>query len=184
MLSMAQENDKSFLEGKIVADFGCGPRGSLVWANSALLRIGIDILADKYADHFKANIISHGMLYIKLSEKVIPIPSDFVDILFTLNALDHVEDFETICNELIRIIKPGGDFIGSFNLEEPPTICEPQKLTENIIKEKLLNYLEVKSYRITSRGPDENLYAPFFNGNLHYEEGQFGFLWVRAKKKS
>ena len=42
MLAMAEESNDDFLEGKIVADFGCGPRGSLVWANSALLRIGID----------------------------------------------------------------------------------------------------------------------------------------------
>ena len=28
MLGIAQEKDDSFLAGKIVADFGCGPRGS------------------------------------------------------------------------------------------------------------------------------------------------------------
>jgi hypothetical protein len=30
MLAMAEEDDTSFLSNKIVADFGCGPRGSLV----------------------------------------------------------------------------------------------------------------------------------------------------------
>ena len=46
MLAMAEEPTADFLAGKIVAAFGCGPRGSLVWAPNALLRIGIDVLAD------------------------------------------------------------------------------------------------------------------------------------------
>src|SRR5665647_907150 len=76
MLAMAEESSDDFLKGKIVADFGCGPRGSLVWARSALLRIGIDVLADRYADEFTENITSHGMIYLKSTEYVIPLPSD------------------------------------------------------------------------------------------------------------
>ena len=41
LLAIAEEPSDDFLSGKIVADFGCGPRGSLVWASSALLRIGM-----------------------------------------------------------------------------------------------------------------------------------------------
>ena len=85
MLAMAEETTDDFLKGKVVADFGCGPRGSLVWASSALLRIGIDVLVDQYADEFTDTIISHEMIYLKSTEKVIPLPSGFVDIMFTLN---------------------------------------------------------------------------------------------------
>jgi len=182
MLAMAEESSDDFLNGKIVADFGCGPRGSLVWASSAFLRIGIDVLADIYADEFTDNITSHGMIYLKSTENVIPMPSDFVDVMFTLNAIDHVDNFTSMCKEIIRVLKPGGLFIGSFNLEEPASFCEPQQLNEKIIRENLLNYLEVQSYRITKKGPEEDLYAPFFDGKLSYELGQEGFLWVRAIK--
>lgn len=184
MLAMAEESSDDFLEGKIVADFGSGPRGSLVWASSALVRIGIDVLADRYADEFTDNITSHGMIYLKSTEKVIPLPTDFVDIMFTLNAIDHVDNFSGICDEIVRVLKPGGEFIGSFNLEEPPSHCEPQQLNERIIKENLLNKLEVKSYRITKKGPKANQYLPFFEGNLSYKPGQEGILWVRARKPS
>ena len=177
-------SNDDFLSGKIVADFGCGPRGSLVWASSALLRIGIDVLADRYADEFTDNIVSHGMIYLKCTEDVIPLPSDFVDIMFTLNAMDHVDNFPVTCKEIIRVLKPGGEFIGSFNLEEPHSTCEPQQLNEWTIKENLLNELEVQSYRITKKGPKEDLYAPFFDGVLSYEAGQEGYLWVRARKPS
>ncbi len=182
MLAIADEPDDNFLQGKIVADFGCGPRGSLAWARSAALRIGIDVLADRYADEFTSNIISHEMIYLKSTENVVPLPSGFVDILFTLNAIDHVDNFSIMCAEIIRVIKPGGQFIGSFNLEEPASPCEPQTLNKEIIKEKLLNNLDVHSYRVTKKGPPENIYAPFFNGELSYESGQEGVLWVRASK--
>lgn len=36
MLAMAEENSESFIENKIIADFGCGPCGSLAWAESAI----------------------------------------------------------------------------------------------------------------------------------------------------
>ena len=182
MLAMAEETTDDFLKGKIVADFGCGPRGSLVWAGSALLRIGIDVLADRYADEFTGNIISHGMIYVKSTELVIPLPSGFVDILFTLNAMDHVDNFAHMCNEILRVLKPGGEFIGSFNLEEPASSCEPQQLNEKVIKEDLLSKLEVQSYRMAEKGPKENPYAPFFNGSLSYRPGEEGFLWCRARK--
>jgi len=182
MLAMAEETSDVFLTGKIVADFGCGPRGSLVWAQSALLRVGIDVLADRYADLFTDNMISHGMIYLKSTEKIIPLPSDFIDVMFTLNAMDHVDDFPSMCREILRVIKPGGLFIGSFNLGEPPTPSEPQRLDEEMIKYNLIDKLELLSYRITKKGPVENIYSPFFNGNLTYRDGQEGILWIRAKK--
>ena len=162
MLGMAEESSDSFIKGKVIADFGCGPRGSLVWASAALSRIGIDVLADSYADEFTDNITSHGMIYLKSTEYVIPLPSDFVDIMFTLNALDHVDNFSDMCNEIIRVLKPGGEFIGSFNLEEPASLCEPQQLNEKIIQENLLNSLEIQSYRISKKGPIGNIYSSFF----------------------
>jgi SAM-dependent methyltransferase len=187
MLGMAGESDADFLAGKIVADFGCGPRGSLVWASPARMRIGIDVLADRYADEFTSSILSHGMVYLKSTEHVIPLPSDFVEVMFTLNAMDHVDNFSAMCREIVRVIKPGGLFIGSFNLEEPALPTEPQRLTEAVIKEHLLDHLEVQSYRVTGKPKatsvaPADVYAPFFNGDLSYTAGEEGYLWVRAKK--
>ena len=183
MLAMAGETSNDFVRGKIIADFGCGPRGSLVWAESAIVRIGIDVLADRYAEEFKDNIISHRMIYLKSTEKVIPLPSGFVDIMFSVNAIDHVDDFEIICDEIIRVLRSGGEFIGSFNLEEPPTIYEPQQLNEKIIKKYLLNKMEIKCLRTSRKGPEGNQYAPLLNDEiLSYKPGEEGILWVRAEK--
>lgn len=183
MLGMAQENNQNFLKNKIVADFGCGPRGSLKWINSANIKIGIDVLVDKYISHFKSNIISHDMIYVQSNEDTIPLPSNYIDILFTLNAIDHVDHFDIMAKEIVRIIKPNGEFIGSFNLNEPTSACEPQSLTEEIIEKYLLSYFSIKSYRITNAVPHSNRYDLFFNGNLHYDKGEVATLWVRAIKK-
>jgi SAM-dependent methyltransferase len=183
MLAMAEEPNDRFLKGKIVGDFGCGPRGSLAWARSALLRLGIDVLVDRYADEFTDNLVSHGMVYVKSTESVIPIPTGYVDVMFTLNAMDHVDDFPAMCCEIVRVIKPGGLFVGSFNLHEPPSKCEPQTLSEQVIRDHLLDRLEVISYRITEMGPPEDQYGAFFRGELSYQAGRKGFLWVKARKR-
>ena len=181
MLGMAGENNENFLKNKIVADFGCGPRGSLKWLKSATIKIGTDVLVDKYVDIFYSNIISHEMIYLKCTESAIPIPSDYIDILFTLNAIDHVDSFEKMSKEIVRIIKPGGEFIGSFNLNEPATTCEPESLSEEIVKKELLSYFTIKSYRISGFSGN-NRYEPFIKGKLHYEKGEIATLWVRAVK--
>jgi len=181
MLAIAEEPDDSFLEGKIIADFGCGPRGSLLWAKSAKLRFGIDVLAERYAEEFRDNIITHNMVYLKSTETTIPLPSKIINVMFTLNAIDHVNNFPVICAEIIRVIKPGGLLIASFNLEEPVSKAEPQKLTEQIIKKHLLNFFKIISYRITAK-ESKDIYEPFFSGNLSYQKGQEGILWVKAVK--
>ena len=188
MPAMAEESSDDFIEGKIVADFGCGPKGSLVWASKAHLRIGIDVPADRYAEEFFDNFVSHGIVYLKSTEKVIPLPSNYVDILFTLNAMDHVDCFSDMCSEIIRVIKPGGEFIGSFNLEEFPTPSEPQRLNVHMIQQHSQDKLEVRSYRITGLNASRyssnfDRYAPLLDGAvLPYKTGQEGVLWVRARK--
>lgn len=37
-----------FYAGKSIVDIGCGPRGSLEWANNASSRVGYDPLAKEY----------------------------------------------------------------------------------------------------------------------------------------
>jgi SAM-dependent methyltransferase len=180
MLAMAEENDERFIDQKIIADFGCGPQGTLTWAKSAKARIGIDVLADAYSDF---DIRNHDMIYITCTENSIPLPSNYVDVLFTMNAIDHVSHLEHICAEIVRILAPGGSFIGSFNLLEPPTFSEPQTLTEDRIKTVLLRRLRVASYRTAKRSSSGSVYQNFYDGNINPATLDRGdFLWVRAIK--
>jgi len=184
MLAMAGEPDDAFISKKVIGDLGCGPRGSLVWAEKARLRFGIDVLNDLYIDEFKECMLAHNMIYLKSTEQVIPLPNDFFDILFTLNAIDHVDHFQVMCDEVLRVLKPGGEFIASFNLNEPASATEPQCLTEEKISNALLSKMDIKNYRLSHKPKEGNPYQPFFDGNENYIEGEVGILWVRASKKS
>jgi len=185
ILAVAGEEDEGFLADKVVADFGCGPRGSLSWAENAGRRIGIDVLAERYQKAFPYELAKHGMEYITCSEQEIPLPSKTVDILSTVNALDHVRNLDAMCSEIRRIIKPGGLLIGSFNLNHRPTRAEPQLLTERRLDELLFTGFSIEQRRLSAPGKvksGENLYAPFYTGNLRNPAEGPAFLWVRARK--
>ena len=179
MLAMANEKNFQFLRDKIVADFGCGPRGSLSWAISASRRIGIDVLAEKYQVF---GLEHHHMEYCQSSETKIPLDDESIDVLFSLNSLDHVNHFELMCREILRILKPGGHFIGSINLDESATFAEPQQLTEELVDEHLLNYLKVVSKQIAPKGPREDEYIHLLNDVPEPDKVNARILWVRGEK--
>jgi SAM-dependent methyltransferase len=178
MLAIAGEQSLDFLQDKIVADFGCGPCGSLCWAKPARVRIGIDVLADAYT---RLGIARHDTCYVCATETSIPLPSNYVDVLFTVNAMDHVNKFGVMCDELLRILAPGGEVIGSFNLHERPTPCEPQMLSEELVNDRLLEPLDVVSYRVAPKGPADDTYGHFF-GRTRDASPDHQLLWVRARK--
>jgi ubiquinone/menaquinone biosynthesis C-methylase UbiE len=186
MVGVAGAEDESDFEGKIVADFGCGPRGSLAWCKGASMRFGIDVLADIYAEHFENALREHETIYVRSTESYIPMPSDSVDVLITINSLVHVDNLAEMSAELVRILKPGGLFLGSFNLEEPANEAEPQCLNEAILTDVLFRHLEVESVRITDQHEGyANRYEPFLSGmELTYSKGEEGILWMRGTKPS
>ncbi len=183
ILSILEETP-DFFDDKVVADFGCGPRGSLTWMNSARERIGIDVLSKEYLSEFGAEILSHNMVYVTSNERYIPIPAGYIDCLITINALDHVTNLSDMCEELKRILKPGGLLIASFNLFEPKTECEPQTLTEKNLKNYLLSDFDIDSYRL-SRMDEKDTYVNLKAG-IYVDEPDGSYpcgLWVKARKK-
>jgi len=187
MLGMAQEQSDIFLKDKVVVDFGCGPRGSLVWTKVPKLRIGVDVLADKYFDCFDNEMVNDDYIYVKSTEKRIPIPTEFVDVVYTMNSMDHTDNFEIMLCELLRILKTGGEFIGSFNMNEPPTLNEPQTLTFDLIEKTLFPKLRIEHRLVAFNGnflhPKIGTYDLFFD-DVHEKPSEKDkcILWVRGKK--
>ena len=182
MLSIAQEKDDFFLENKVVADFGCGPRGSLKWMKSPAIKIGIDVLANQYIEEFGEELIQHDMIYVTSTEQYIPLPKESVDCLYTINSLDHVNNLEVMSKEILRILKPDGLLLASFNLNEPSTECEPLTLTEEKLTYYLLKNFEIETYRLARQGK-QNIYENMESGHLVQDiAGERAVLWVKAKK--
>jgi hypothetical protein len=86
-----------------------------------------------------------------------------------------------MCGELIRILAPGGELIGSFNIGEPATVEEPQSLKEADVRHHLLRHLDIVSYRVAKPGPQGDAYRHFFDDSPSPVSTPY-YLWARARK--
>jgi len=99
-----------------------------------------------------------------------------------MNAMDHVAHFSAMAAEIVRVIAPGGLFVGAFNMGEPPTFSEPQTLTEDIVGDKLLRHLDVDLARRAARGPVGDAYQYIREGGGPVPQGEYLFC-VKARKR-
>ena len=158
MMDMGDVRDLAFFEDKICLDIGCGPKGSLTWLTNARYAIGLDPLVESYTEF---GIRHHSMLYLKARVEEIPLPSAYVDVVFSMNSLDHVDDLQSACREIRRVLKPGGHFIGSLNLEEPPTSTEPWTLSEDLLHELLFAEWNREFYKVRPKVQGQGQFAPY-----------------------
>jgi ubiquinone/menaquinone biosynthesis C-methylase UbiE len=158
MLAMGNLQDASLFEGKICLDIGCGPKGSLTWLTNAAAVMGLDPLAESY---MRFGIERHNMVYLHARAEQIPFPSHYVDVVFSMNSLDHVDQLDEACKEIRRILKPGGYFIASLNLNEPPTATEPWSLSAEYLNKHLFDSWEQQFYKIRPKLNDPGHFGPY-----------------------
>jgi ubiquinone/menaquinone biosynthesis C-methylase UbiE len=123
--------NKSYYKHKRILDIGCGPRGSLEWADNALQRIGLDPLAKSYKE---LGIGKHKMLYIASPAENIPFADEYFDIVTSFNSLDHVDHIDKTIEEIIRVTKPGGFFLLLTDVNHKSTPTEPISFSWDILE--------------------------------------------------
>lgn len=116
---------------KKVLDVGCGPRGSLEWADNTSERIGIDPLANKYVRMEGKN---HKMNYINSGAESMPFDDEYFDFVSSLNSLDHVENLGLCIKEIKRVVKKGGSFLLISDIHSFPTVAEPSNFNWDIAR--------------------------------------------------
>jgi FkbM family methyltransferase len=158
MMAMGDIENPSVFDDKICLDVGCGPMGSMTWLTNARAAIGLDPLVESYRQF---GIERHRMLYLGARAEQIPLPTHYVDVVFSMNSLDHVDDFANACAEIRRILKPGGWFIGSLNLDEPPTSTEPWTLTEALLRKHLFAKWHPEYYKIRPKIDSQGYFGPY-----------------------
>ena len=151
MMRMGGVDDISFFDGLVCLDIGCGPMGSLTWLSGAKAALGLDPLAEEY---MQFSLEEHDMIYLKSRAEEIPLPSSYVDVVFSMNSLDHVDNLAATCQEIRRVLRPGGYFIASLNLDEPPTPAEPWSLTEDLLATILFVDWERQYYEVRPKLDD------------------------------
>jgi SAM-dependent methyltransferase len=122
--------DRGSYRGKRLIDIGCGPRGSLEWADMAAECISLDTLASGY---LKLGADRHMMRYVNAASESIPFPAGYFDAAFAFNSLDHVRDTAQSIAEIKRIVRPGGIFLLITEINHEPTPTEPQTLSWDVL---------------------------------------------------
>ncbi|MFL2481158.1 MAG: class I SAM-dependent methyltransferase [Woeseiaceae bacterium] len=104
----------SHADGLIVADYGCGPGNDLVgfheFSKPAKL-IGIDV-SESALESAKSGLDLHdsSVEFVKVHEdsNIIPIDSEYVDLVHSSGVLHHVKNINLALSEIHRILKIGG----------------------------------------------------------------------------
>lgn len=142
--------------GKSIIDIGCGPRGSLEWAEEARERVGLDSLVQKYRG---LGIERHKMRYVDAPVEVIPFPLERFDFVTCFNALDHVEDLFGALAEIQRVLKKDGTFLLIVEVNHEPTVTEPVAISEEGLRALLESRFQIQSWRTWPVPADHNLYG-------------------------
>lgn len=167
--------------GKTIADIGCGPRGSLEWANNTANRYGIDPLAN---DYLKLGASAHAMTYLNAGSEKIPLPDAHCDVVCSFNSLDHVDDLDKTLAEIKRITKPGGYFLLITDVNHEPTDCEPITL-EWDLPAKLAPEFKILTERHFERS-EKGVYQSL-DENIPYDHQnpaeRYGLLVVKFERR-
>jgi ubiquinone/menaquinone biosynthesis C-methylase UbiE len=119
---------------KRILDIGCGPCGTLEWANMSLERIGLDPLVNKYIEF---GTDRHNMIYVKAKSESIPFKDHYFDIVTLFNSLSYVDDLDSTIREIKRVLKPGGLLLLLTDVNRNSNARKPHKIPSNIIQKFL-----------------------------------------------
>jgi len=174
--------DKEFYRDKRILDIGCGPAGSLEWADIARERIGLDPLANSYK---RLGTSRHAMKYVNAHAEAIPFPDGHFDIVTSINSLDHVDDLDETISEIMRVTSPGGYFLLMVEVNHPARLCEPITFSWDITKRflPLMELIDEKHYELV---PGRGLYSvrqakPYAHDDTSERSG---LLLARFRKKA
>src|ERR1700693_1076087 len=159
--------EPSFYNGKRILDIGCGPRGSLEWADMAAERVGLDTLVPTY---LKMGADRHKMSYVAASSDAIPFSDGHFDAVCAFNSLDHVAYPEKTITEIKRVVRPGGLFLLIVEVNHAPTASEPINLPWSISQAfiDVFTLLDEKRYEIGNR----NIYRQILNNDRFNDANQ------------
>ena len=139
--------------GGRILDIGCGPRGSLEWADMAAERVGLDPLADEYV---RLHDRPQRMQYVAAGAESIPFGDGHFDFVSTFNSLDHVDDVGAAIAEITRVTRSGGSQLFACDVGHEPTPTEPQAFDWEIVERFTADW-DV-AWRRDYERPTDNMY--------------------------
>lgn len=174
--------DKSFFADKRLLDIGCGPLGSLEWADNAKVRVGLDPLANEY---MKIGASELNMIFVMSAAEKIPFPDSYFDVVSSFNSIDHVDNIDKVISEIKRVCKSRGTFLLISDIHEKPTVNEPQ-LIDWKFPDRFADVFEIDVRLELEKSEPTNMYLsvekaiPFDHAN---SEARYGILKCRMTRK-
>lgn len=123
-LSSSAFNDMRLL------DIGAGPMPSAEAFRSAWI-YALDPLYSQYTNAGFPLHYYDRTRFVNAYSESIPIPRDYFDAVISVNAIDHVNDFQLTAKEIRRVLKPNGLFAMHVHYHQPTT-TEPLVLNDKV----------------------------------------------------
>lgn len=118
--------------GERVLDLGCGEgRHTLgVWLSADVVSVGVDLslqdlqTAQKKATDFIVPGQNDQRLLLACANGLhLPFADASFDKVICSEVLEHIPDYQGVLREILRVLKPGGDFVASVPRTWPERIC-------------------------------------------------------------
>lgn len=148
-----------------VAEVGPGPLGLGRWFVGPML-VGIEPLLKEYV-RIGYPLSGHNIGYTCDPIEATGHVDGAFDAAFSVNAIDHVDDFAAACAELERIVKPDGEIRIEVHYHAP-TVTEPHSLNDELVKSAFNRF----DMRKISELPSTAFYPP----GTHPKQDRFA-LW-------
>jgi len=96
------------VQGRQCLEVGCGTG---LTSHFLRERGGTWTSADFERDHVRSARQLVGDRVLQIDDRSVPFRSGSFDLVAAINFLEHIEDDETFFAEMVRVLKPGGDFL-------------------------------------------------------------------------
>jgi SAM-dependent methyltransferase len=118
--------------GGVILDIGCGPIPH-AQAFTGCQVCNLDPLVSEYRKlGFPLELHSPRLTFVSSRAEQMPFETASFDAVISVNAIDHVDDFEATAWEIARVLRPGGVLRFEAHYHQP-TSLEPWSLSDEII---------------------------------------------------
>lgn len=165
--------EPTYFMGKSVLEIGCGPLGLSQWFVGADIH-GVDPLKPYYKAagyHIDDHTMKYHMLY---AESLWSFPDNAFDAVISVNAIDHVDDFEAAISEIERVTKPDGEIRLETHFHEAtetePVVLDSERVRSAFKKFDMSNLSYAPSSYFYPRGthPETDRFALWSNKEHMY----------------
>jgi SAM-dependent methyltransferase len=116
--------------GERVLEVGCGPLAPILQFTGCD-RHGVDPLTGQYVTAGWP-LYALDVTVVTAGAERMPYPDGWFDSVISVNALDHVDDFQAMAREVQRVLRPGGRLMFDVEYHEP-TVTEPVELSDEVV---------------------------------------------------